>query len=243
MLRHGHTPCPGSPGAPSGRPGVPAFLPPVPSTGRRPRAPAPWRRTAPAPRAACAPARRSRACAPARRGRSRTPRTTSPARSAAGAAASARPSAPGACAASDRRPCRAPVTVHGAARPWHRRQPRHARRPAPAAQVAVQEPRARQQRVVRADSLQPHQHRGVTGMRRNLRRRRAGRRLRPPCRPGRGLRPAVLRGAVTRLPRRRLLRRLQRRRLLRPGRLQLRDARLQAAGDLSTSLNVPHLCR
>ncbi len=40
----GRTPCPGSPEAPSGRPGVPVFLPPVPSTGPRPRAPAlSWR--------------------------------------------------------------------------------------------------------------------------------------------------------------------------------------------------------
>ena len=68
---HGHTPCPGSPEAPSGRPGVrmSRFPPLRPATGRRPPAPARRWRNATAPPAACAPAPRSPASANARRGR------------------------------------------------------------------------------------------------------------------------------------------------------------------------------
>ena len=122
----GHTPCPGSPEAPSGRPGVPLLRcppAPVPATGRHPRAPARWWRTATARPAAYAPAPRSPACATARRGRSRNPGTTRTARSPAGVAASARPSARGACAAWRCRTCRSP---------GRGRRPRSRRAPAPA---------------------------------------------------------------------------------------------------------------
>ncbi len=108
----GHTPCPGSPG---GRRAARVFgvrcsppPTPAPSTGRRPRAPARWWRTAPAPRAASRAAPRSRACPAARRGRSRIARTTPTARCRGGGGASARPSAPGVSAASGCRPCLCP---------------------------------------------------------------------------------------------------------------------------------------
>ncbi len=71
MSLNGHTPCPGSPEAPSGRPGVLMFpCPPLrPATGRRLPAPSRRWRISTAPPAACAPAPRSPASAPARRRR------------------------------------------------------------------------------------------------------------------------------------------------------------------------------
>ncbi len=75
--------------------------------------------------------------------------------------------------------------VDPAARPRHRRQPREARQLAPVAEVAVQELRARQQRVVRPDPPEPDQNRGLAGVRRDLRRSGSGRRIRLPGRPER----------------------------------------------------------
>ncbi len=125
-----------------------------------------------------------------------------------GRGVSARPSAPDALAASGCRPCRAPVVVHRAARPRHRRQPGHARQLPPVPQVPVEQLGPRQRRVVRADAPRPARHRRVAGVRRDNRRSGSGRRIRRPV-PGRP----------------------ERRRLLRLHRLQLGDDRLQAVED------------